>query len=573
MKVISSTNRFWSTTQTLVFTLTVIILSGCGSRSSDNNDTIVNSDASLSALALSGLALDQLFQPTQSTYTASVGYLQTSVTVSPVAADTGATITVNGADVDSGSTSTSIALIEGENLINLVVTAGDGITTQSYSITLSRESAAMFAQQAYLKVNNANTFDEFGTGVAISGDTLVVGADGSEHTGAAYVFTRSDGAWNQQAILKASNAEVSDRFGAKVTISDDTLVVGAPHEDSSARDGEADNSALYAGAVYIFTRNNGLWNQQAFLKASNAEAEDGFGRSVGISGDTLVVGAPQEDSSARNGEADNSALDAGAVYVFTRNNGLWNQQAFLKATNAEAEDGFGGSVGISGDTLVVGAPREDSSARDGEADNSALDAGAVYIFTRNNGLWNQQAVFKATNAEEGDGFGASLAILDDTLVVGATGEDSSASGGKADNSTTSAGAAYVFTRSGGAWTEQAYLKASNAGEMDGFGNSVAISGDTLVVGAFFESSSVSGGEADNSALNAGAAYVFTRNSEIWSQQTYLKASNAEWSDLFGFSVAISGDTLVVGAPNEDSGASSGEADNSVENAGAVYTWQ
>ncbi|MEW8657032.1 MAG: FG-GAP repeat protein, partial [Candidatus Thiodiazotropha endolucinida] len=199
--------------------------------------------------------------------------------------------------------------------------------------------------------------------------------------------------------------------------------------------------------------------------------------------------------------------------------------------------------------------------------------GAVYIFTRNNGLWNQQAVFKATNAEEGDGFGASLAILDDTLVVGATGEDSSASGGKADNSTTSAGAAYVFTRSGGAWTEQAYLKASNAGEMDGFGNSVAISGDTLVVGAFFESSSVSGGEADNSALNAGAVYVFTRNSEIWSQQTYLKASNAEWSDLFGFSVAISGDTLVVGAPNEDSGASSGEADNSVENAGAVYTWQ
>jgi hypothetical protein len=221
----------------------------------------------------------------------------------------------------------------------------------------------------------------------------------------------------------------------------------------------------------------------------------------------------------------------------------------------------------------VAAPREDSSTGDGEADNSALDAGAVYLFTRSNGLWNQQAFFKASNAEEGDGFGASLAILDNTLVVGATGEDSSATGGEADNSTTSAGAVYLYTRNAGAWTQQSYLKASNAGEMDGFGNSVAISGDTLVVGAFFESSSVNGGESDNSALNAGAAYVFTRSNETWIQQAYLKASNADWSDLFGSSVAISGDTLVVGAPNEDSSANSAEADNSVENAGAVYTWQ
>jgi hypothetical protein len=158
-----------------------------------------------------------------------------------------------------------------------------------------------------------------------------------------------------------------------------------------------------------------------------------------------------------------------------------------------------------------------------------------------------------------------------SLVVGATGEDSSATGGEADNSTTSAGAVYLFTRNAGAWTQQSYLKASNAGEMNGFGNSVAISGDTLVVGAFFESSSANGGESD-SAQNSGAAYVFTRSNETWIQQAYLKASNADWRDLFGSSVAISGDTLVVGAPNEDSSASSGEADNSVENAGAVYPW-
>jgi hypothetical protein len=164
----------------------------------------------------------------------------------------------------------------------------------------------------------------------------------------------------------------------------------------------------------------------------------------------------------------------------------------------------------------------------------------------------QQAYLKASNAEADDQFGFSVAISGDTLVVGAWGEDSSATGvngNQSDNSAGSSGAAYVFVRSGTTWTQQAYLKASNAAGDDGFGCSVAISGDTVVVGAANEDSSATGvnGDGTNNGSNgSGAAYVFVRSGTSWSQQAYLKASNTDVGDAFGTKVAISGDTLVVG---------------------------
>jgi hypothetical protein len=581
-----------------------------------SNNPNPSSDASLGGLTLIGATLEQLFQPNQTAYSASVGYLQASVTLIPVATDANATIQVNGNEAVSGSASAEIALAEGQNIISLVLTAEDGVTTQRYSIEILREYATSFAQQAYLKANNAegeldayyshpgDYGDQLGHSVAISGETLVVGAPGKSirltgiewsdskiNFGAVYVFTRSNGIWSQQAYLEASNAEAGDQFGASVAISGDTLVVGAIGEDSSISGGEEDNSAFDAGAVYIFTRSGGAWNQQALLKpsyifGSTLLGVDGneFGYSVAISGDTLVVGSPNADSSDDHGLFNEivPAPSSGAVFVFTRNGEIWSQQASLKASNAEEDDGFGTSVAISNDTLVVGAPGEDSSASGGEADNSAANAGSGYVFTRRSETWSQQAILKASNAGEGDFFGTSVAISGDTLVVGAIREDSSASGGGADNSTPGAGAVYVFTRSGEDWSQQTILKASNAGGTtyaiydfngDHLGASVAISGDTLVVGASGEDASATGGEADNSSSGAGAAYVFTRNEGAWSQQAYLKARNAETQDTFGNSVAISGDTLVVGAPGEDASATGGEADNSSTGAGAAYTWQ
>ncbi|WP_345319408.1 FG-GAP repeat protein [Candidatus Villigracilis proximus] len=299
--------------------------------------------------------------------------------------------------------------------------------------------------------------------------------------------------------------------------------------------------------------------QQTYIKASNTEANDSFGISMALSGDTLVVGAIFEDSNATgvNGnQANNSATDSGAAYVFTRNGTTWSQQAYLKASNTNPNDWFGASVAISGDTLVVGAFFEDSNAtgiNGNQADNSASESGAAYVFTRNGTTWSQQAYLKASNTDPNDWFGYSAAISGDTLVVGVFKEDSNVigvNGNQLDNSATDSGAAYVFTRNGTNWSQQAYLKASNTEAIDDFGNSVAISGDTLVVGALNESSNatgVNGNQADNSASYSGAAYVFTRNGTTWSQQAYLKASNTDPNDWFGYSVAISGDTLVVGS--------------------------
>ncbi len=464
------------------------------------------------------------------------------------------------------------------------------------------------AQQAYFKASNTEAGDQFGYSVAVSADTVVVGAPNEDSnatgvngdqtnnsagtSGAAYVFVRIGGVWSQQAYLKASNTDAGDIFGFSVAVSGDTVVVGALGEDSSAtgvNGDQANNSASLSGAAYVFVRDGfGVWSQQAYLKASNTGFDDWFGFWVAVWGDTAVVGAYLEDSSAPgvNGDqTNNSAADSGAAYVFVRSGTTWSQQAYLKASNTDSGDAFGYSVAVSGDTVVVGAFAESSNAtgvNGNQADNSAFLSGAAYVFVRDGfGVWSQQAYLKASNTGSFDRFGYSVAVSGDTVVVGAHGEDSNATGvdsNQADNSASFAGAAYVFVRDGGGvWSQQTYLKASNTGTSDQFGFSVAVSGDTVVVGANLEASSatgVNGDQTDNSADDSGAAYVFVRDGGgVWSQQAYLKASNTGGSDLFGHSVAVSGDTVVVGAPTEDSnatGVNGNQTNNSAASSGAAY---
>jgi hypothetical protein len=302
---------------------------------------------------------------------------------------------------------------------------------------------------------------------------------GGNVTNVAVTCSSSDFTWVQDAYLKASNAESGDYFGLSVAISGSTIVVGAYQEDSNQttitnNDGEAssDNSATQSGAVYVFKRDaNGDWIQDAYLKASNAEGGDNFGYSVAISGSTIVVGARYEDSDqttitnndGQPGHPDNdSAINSGAVYVFKRDaNGDWIQDAYLKASNADGHDRFGDAVAISGSTIAVGAYFEDSSqttitnndGQPGHPDNdSAINSGAVYVFKRDgNGDWIQDAYLKASNAEESDWFGRSVAISGSTIAVGAPGEDSNQTtitnddgSASADNNAGNSGAVYVF---------------------------------------------------------------------------------------------------------------------------------
>lgn len=260
------------------------------------------------------------------------------------------------------------------------------------------------------------------------------------------------------------------------------------------------------------------------------------------------------------------------------------QQAFFKASNPGAGDAFGWSIAVSGDTMIVGAPNEDSAAtgiNGDQSNDSVIESGAAYIFVRHGSNWVQQAYLKASNPDVADNFGWSVAISGDTAVVGAFQEDSAATGVNGDQSDNSGflnGAAYVFVRNGTNWTQQAYLKASNPDFSDNFGISVAVSGDTIVVGAHYESSSatgVNGDQTDNTARYAGAAYVFQRSGTQWTQQAYLKASNTEAGDFFGWSVAVSGDTIVVGALAEDSsgtGVNPALNDNNGTNSGAAYVF-
>ncbi len=262
----------------------------------------------------------------------------------------------------------------------------------------------------------------------------------------------------------------------------------------------------------VFLSVSYLWGVEVKITASDAQADDCFGGSA-ISGDYVIVGASGEDA---------GGSDAGAAYIFYRSGSSWTQQAKITASDAQAGDNFV-SCAISGDYAIVGASDEDAGGS---------DAGAAYIFIRSGTSWTQQAKITASDAEEEDYFGLSVSISGDYAIVGAYWED--------PGDTYDAGAAYIFYRSGTDWTQQAKLTASDAEEEDYFGLSVSISGDYAIIGADEEDSAAPAGES-------GAAYIFYRSGTNWTQQAKITASDAHFNDYFGCSVSISGDYAIVGA--------------------------
>lgn len=293
---------------------------------------------------------------------------------------------------------------------------------------------------------------------------------------------------------------------------------------------EDDGATADAGVVHVFRLSGTTWAEEARLVPAVQHTNDAFGISVAIDGNTLVVGAYGESSGLIGNPNDTSASAAGAAYVFTRSGTTWSQQAYLKPSNPHTGYQFGASVAISGDTLAVGSPNESSIATGvggDDLDVMSASSGAAFVFTRSGVTWTQQAYVKATNTETFDHFGQKVALDGDTLAVSAPGEDSNSTdvgGDQANNLATSSGAVYTYTRVAGVWSPDAYLKATNTGQTDNFGFSLALSGDTLAVGAPFESSASAATPADNTATFAGAAYVYTRTAGVWSAQQYLKAA-------------------------------------------------
>jgi hypothetical protein len=398
---------------------------------------------------------------------------------------------------------------------------------------------------------------------------------------------------NAIGYFKASNTGVNDSFGWSVALSGDgnTLAVGAVWEASAATGinnvspGQSDNTTTKAGAVYVYTRRLGIWVQEAYIKAASSRADSWFGMSIALNGagDTLAIGTWQE----------------GSISIYTRSAGVWLEQQHLIG---KLYTDFGRSVTLSssGDTMATGAHTDDSGAigvTNGNSvddcgvaapTNCATDSGSVYVYARSAGVWTQQAYLKASNTAKSpnftatEHFGSALAMSGDgkTLAVSSDYEGGAAIGGNEVhdcdallpvNCAKASGAVYVFTlTTGGVWVQQAYVKASNIGAGDYFGNTIALTGDgnTLVVGARFESSAatgIDGNEAHdcaavppvNCSISRGAAYVFTRSAQIWTKQTYIKQS---YQGQFPTSISISadGNTLVFGLTNDTkSGPSTG----------------
>ena len=552
-----------------------------------------STDATLTSITVSGATLSPPFASTTFAYGAGPLSIPTifatnSTVLTAVSAHTGSRISLAGNPVTSG-VPTSLALNAGVNAIDVDVTAADGKAKATYSVAVTARTST------YLKASNTKPSSFFGAPIAISGDTLAVGAPlesgGATASGGVYVFRRTPVGWHEEAYVKASNARAMAYFGGAVALQGDTLVVGSYGESSNASgvDGDSsDTSAIEAGAVYVFVRSGGAWSEKAYLKASNTRAGAHFGDSVAIDNDTIAVGAPLESSSARGvgaNQSDSSAPGAGAVYVFSRGTTTWSQNAYVKASNARANASFGRSVALHANRLAVGSDGESSNAigvGGNETSTASPNAGAAYVFLRSGPTWSQEAYVKASNTRPSAFFGSAVALTTDALIVGAPGESSNAKGVDGDRSNASAseaGAAYLFARGGAGWVESAYIKASNTRPGAKFGASVAIAPKMLVVGSPNESSNaigVGGDPDDTSALGSGAAYVFIQDGTVWQQHAYAKASNTRPGAGFANSLGLSEDTLVVGSSTEASqsmGVDGNELDTSASQAGAAYVFR
>jgi hypothetical protein len=390
----------------------------------------------------------------------------------------------------------------------LFVAAGTAIgfaaltnTGPARAVPSQRGALSAGGQVAELAGSGTVPWDWFGASVAVSSDTVVVGAPASpllsSGLGRAYVFAKTATGWHQKAELQSPDTLGPDWFGDSVAVSGNTIVVGAPAI-----------SVLSAGIgrAYVFAKTATGWHQSAQLEGPGTAVGDWFGDSVAVSGNTVVVGAPSH------------ASKAGAAYVFMNSGKGW-VATVLKGSDTTAKDDFGDSVAISGSTIVVGAF------------GHASEAGRAYVFTKGPKGWHQAAELSGSGTVAGDGFGVSVAVAGGIIAVGA------------GLAASDAGRVYLFTNNATGWHQSAELASSDTTDKDDFGDSVAVSGDNVVVGTFAQ------------AASAGRAYLFTGTATGWHQTAELASgSSASGGNEFGYSVGVSGSTIVVGARGQEKGA-------------------
>jgi hypothetical protein len=377
----------------------------------------------------------------------------------------------------------------------------------------------------------------FGASVSMSGDRAAIGAPFYDQSpefadcGSVFVYTRSGSSWPRVEVQGPCDPFSPDRFGSSVAISGTGLIGGSPRDD---REG------VSSGNAWIFSLANGVWQREHELTGSQRAAGHEFGNAVAMDGGRVLVGAWRAEHAG--------AAMAGATYAYSWGAIRFTEDAFLTGSEGSAGERMGRIVGVSDFWAVVGAWGDD---------DAGPSTGAAYVFWRNGINWGEQYKLLADDLSPGDEFGLAVAIDADTIVVGAPRHDANGH---------DAGAAYVFTRShngtGWLWTQQARLLPSDGQADDFFGIAVAVSGNTIAVGARAE---------DSAGLDAGAVYVFTRTGIAWTQQAKLMGAATAAGDQFGSALALAGDRLVVGAPGHDAGASGTGAAHVFERAAGAWT--
>lgn len=363
--------------------------------------------------------------------------------------------------------------------------------------------------------SDGSASDKFGISVSISGDYAIIGAyldDIGSNTdqGSAYIFTRQNGGWAEQAKLIASDGTAGDNFGTSVSIDGDYVIVGSP---------KGSGSWFLQGAAYIFIRNGSSWVQQAKLNSSDGVIGESFGTSVCINGDNAIIGNPTATVLYAN---------QGAAYIFLRSGTIWSQQAKLTFANGQYNDHFGSSVGISEASAIVGAP---------DFDWFNPNQGAAFIFVRTGSTWTQQDRLMPVDGAQDDNFGASVTINIDNALIGAPNDD-----GVFANQ----GCAYIFARNGATWTQKIKLIPANTQLNANFGSSVNIFGDYAIVGAPYEDNLSS-----TYHTKEGVIYIYHYTATGWDLLRSVKDGSGQSSGFFGTSVAGSGYNYIIGSAGKN----------------------
>jgi len=411
-------------------------------------------------------------------------------------------------------------------VVSMVLFVALSLSTKTVFAELPDIVTPYFTTQVKHQASDHSPFANFGNSVAIDGDTAVIGAfrdGGVTESGAAYVFVRKESGWVEQQKLVPDDLADKDLFGRSVAISGDSILISSLADDDNGID---------SGAAYVFVRLGDSWIQQQKLLTSDGSQGNQAGWSVDLDGDTALIGVWLDDD---------NGLFSGSAYVFVRENDVWTEQQKLLPADGATQERFGIGVSVSGDTAIISAMVDDAQG---------AESGSAYIFQRSGQTWVEQQKLLPSDGAAGDRSGISVSIDSNLAVIGSWRDDDQGN---------DSGSVYMYENIAGSWTETQKLIPADGGAGQEFGYSVSISGDTLLVGSFSD---------DDQGVTSGSAYIFKRIDGTWIEQQKLLPQEVTIGDQFGVSVAVDGLTAISGSWWSDE-----NGDVNHENSGVAYFYE